>query len=151
MKLEGGEINDFRDRMGACSLMRNLSRPPDSAWTRLRPWIAGHCQHRTRILAYGLSLSFCMQGLFSSTGPGAGLKGGTAPDLAVHSHPLSYSGQLGAPSEPHSRNSNLSRSQLLVSLQSSDLRRFYTSPGSQSMVSMTDDYLVGISRPFAHP
>ena len=33
MKLEGGEINDFRDRMGACSLMRNLSRPPDSALT----------------------------------------------------------------------------------------------------------------------
>jgi len=37
--------------------------------------------------------SFRMQGLFPSTGPGAGLKGGTVlQDLAVHLRPLSYLG-----------------------------------------------------------
>ena len=93
--LEEGEINDFRDRMGACSLMCNLSRPPDSALTAdLDPFAPLERGIVDTVPGYWL-MDFpfpSVYKLFSSTGPGAGLKGGTAPDLAMHSHPLSYSG-----------------------------------------------------------
>ena len=144
--LGGGEINDFRDRMGACrSPMRSYPVLPTQrllrTWTRFLSSISFYTIVRgdNPPSDIGASLTpypdiglwtfpffLCAEAiLVDRTRSGfEDLKGRTAPDLAVYLRSQS----LGASSEQHSRNSNLPCIPLLVSLQSSDLRRFPTSP-----------------------
>ena len=165
--LEEGEINDCRDRMGACrSPMRSYPVLPTQrllrTWTRFLSPISfytivlgdnapsdieallfsGICLWTSLSLPY----TSCSRRLHQKL-----LKGGTAPDLwrnAVHLRPFSYSRlhlnhifEIAIYHVPSSW--SLSNHQTSV-----DSLRL---PGSQSMVCMTGDYLVRISRPFAHP
>jgi len=110
--LEEGEIDDFRDRMGACRL--NLSRPLAKSptqrllgtWARFLSSISFYIivlgdnaplDTRALLTPYSkiglwiLPLPFVCRG-YSRRLHQKLLKGETAPDLAVHLRPVSYSG-----------------------------------------------------------